>query len=337
MASKKRPTQADVAQRAGVSQTTVSLVLNNLVIGIPAETRQRILNVVHELDYVPDRAARSLRTNKSYTIASIIPSITNPFYPAFERGIQDEADERGYDLIIYNTDGSAEKEKKCLNSALQSRVDGIIVVLFHQGARTLFPLLERNIAVVRLESQVREPGEYPLDNIYIDNTAAAQEAVTYLIDRGHRRIGVLARTEGPGNVRVLGYQRALAAHGIPHDDGLIQRGDYTEEGGYEGMQRLLALSARPTAIFAANDMMAMGAILAIQEAGLSVPQDIAVVGFDDIPTARLVNPPLTTVAQFQVELGRRSAELLFERLNGAAPPHGRTIEMPYQLVIRKSA
>jgi LacI family transcriptional regulator len=136
---------------------------------------------------------------------------------------------------------------------------------------------------------------------------------------------------------VLGYQQALAAHGIPHDDGLIQRGDYTEEGGYEGMQRLLTLPARPTAIFAANDMMAMGAILAIQEAGLSVPQDIAVVGFDDIPTARLVNPPLTTVAQFQVELGRRAADLLFERLNGTAPPHGRTIEMPYQLVIRKSA
>jgi LacI family transcriptional regulator len=118
---------------------------------------------------------------------------------------------------------------------------------------------------------------------------------------------------------------------------LIQRVDFTEEGGYAGMQRLLALPTRPTAIFAANDMMALGAMLAIQEAGLSVPQDIAVVGFEDISTARLVNPPLTTVAQFQVELGRRAAELLFERLNGAVPPHGRTIEMPYQLVIRKSA
>jgi LacI family transcriptional regulator len=215
MTGKKRPTQADVAQRAGVSQTTVSLVLNNVVIGIPDETRQRILTIVHELDYVPDRAARSLRTNKSYTIASIIPSITNPFYPAFERGIQDGADARGYDLIIYNTDGVAEKEQKSLQSALHSRVDGVIVVLFHQRAHHLFPLLERNIAVVRLESQYKAPGDYPLDNLYIDNGAAAEEAVTYLISRGHRRIGVLARNEGPGNIRVAGYQQALAKHGLP--------------------------------------------------------------------------------------------------------------------------
>jgi LacI family transcriptional regulator len=337
MRGKKRPTQADVAQLAGVSQTTVSLVLNNVLIGIPAETRQRILNVAHELEYVPDRAARTLRTNKSYTIASIIPNITNPFYPAFERGIQDEVDEQGYDLIIYNTDGDAEKESQCLHSVLQRRVDGIVVVLFGQSARSLLPLMERNIAVVRLEPHYKAPGEYPLDNVYIDNVAAAQEAVSYLIGRGHRRIGVLAREKGPGDARLLGYQRALVAHRIPHDESLMQRGDFTEEGGYNGMKRLLALLSRPTAIFAANDMMALGAMLAIQEAGLSVPQDVAVVGFDDIPTARLVNPPLTTVTQFQVELGRRMAQLLFERLNGTAPPHGRTIEMPYRLIVRKSA
>lgn len=331
------PTQADVAQRAGVSQTTVSLVLNNVTLGIPVETRQRVLDVVQELDYVPDRAARSLRTNKSYTIASIIPDITNPFYPALERGIQDLADAHGYDLIIYNTDGNAAKEKKCLQSALQSRVDGIITTLFHQGARQLLPLLERNIAIVRLEPQYKAPGPQPIDNFYLNNRAAAQEAVTHLIHRGHRQIGLLAGEVGPGPVRMEGYLHALAAHGLTPDQQLIQRVAFTEEGGYSGMQRLLALPKRPTAIFAANDMVALGAMLAIQEAGLHVPQDVAVVGFDDIPTARLVNPPLTTVTQFQVEWGRRAAQLLLERLNGNAPPQGRTFEMPYQLVIRQSA
>jgi len=337
MNSKRRPTQADVAQRAGVSQTTVSLVLNNVTIGIPPETRQRVLDVVQALDYVPDRAARSLRTNKSYTIASIIPDITNPFYPALERGIQDQADAHGYDLIIYNTDGNAAKEKKCLQSALQSRVDGIITTLFHQGARDLLSLIQHNIAVVRLEPQYKTPGEYPIDNLFLDNLAAAQEAVTHLIQRGHQQIGLLAGEVGPGPTRAKGYLQALAAHHLPPDDQFIQPVAFTEEGGYSGMQRLLALPKRPTAIFAANDMVALGAMLAIQEAGLRVPQDVAVVGFDDIPTARLINPPLTTVTQFQVEWGRRAAQLLFERINGSAPPHGRTFEMPYQLIVRQSA
>jgi len=335
---RRRPTQGDVARLAGVSQTAVSQVLNNnSTLAIPEETRQRILAAMQTLGYVPDRTARNLRLRKTLTIASIIPDIENPFYPAFQRGIQDMADAHGYDLIIYNTDGVAAKEEKCLQSILQGGVDGLIAVLFHQGARALIPLLERSIAIVRLESQYKQPGSQPLDNIYIDNVAAAQAAVTYLIERGYSQIGMLARHEGPGNVRLLGYQQALAKHNIALDESLIQRADFTEEGGFVGMGRLLALPVRPSAVFAANDMMAMGAMLAVQEAGLRIPGDVAVVGFDDIPAARLVNPPLTTVAQFQVELGRRAAELLFERLAGHAPAQGRSVEMPYRLVIRKSA
>ncbi len=336
MNQRKRPTQADVARQAGVSQTTVSLVLNNAVIGIPPETRQRVLDVAQDLGYVPDRAARSLRTNKSYTIASIIPDITNPFYPALERGIQDQANAQGYDLIIYNTDGEPDKEQKALHSALQSRVDGIVVTLFHHGVHSLMPLIEQNIAIVRLEPQYKAPGAYPIDNLYLNNAAASQELVTHLIERGHRRIGLLAGAVGPGEMRVEGYRQALAAHQIDPDERLIHRVAFTEEGGYAGMQRLLASSPRPSAVFAANDMMALGAMMAIHEAGLRVPEDVAVAGFDDIPAARLVNPPLTTVTQFQVEWGRRAAELLLERINGLAPPHGRTFAMPYQVIIRRS-
>jgi LacI family transcriptional regulator len=338
MSRKRRPTQADVARRAGVSQTTVSHVLNNNnAIAVPPETRQRILDAVAELGYVPDSMARSLRTRKTYTIAGIIPDITNPFYPAFERGIQDIAEQHGYDLIMYNTDGNAEKERKCLQSVQQGRVDGIVAVLFHVTAKDLLPLLERNIAVVRLEARPKPPGPLPLDNLYVDNSAAARTAVSYLIERGHTRIGMIAGERGPGQMRLHGYEQALADHQIPYDDRLVQTGGFTVKGGYQDAQTLLALDPRPSAIFAANDLMAMGALTALKEAGLRVPEDIAVIGIDNIPAAELVSPRLTTVALFQERLGQRAAEMVFERLEDALPDVGRCEEMPYELIVRESA
>ena len=170
----------------------------------------------------------------------------------------------------------------------------------------------------------------------MDNVAAARAAVGYLIGRGHTRIGVLDGLHGPGGVRVRGYHQALAEHRIPADESLIREGDFKEDGGYRAMRELLELSPRPTAVFAANDMMAMGALVAIREAGLEIPGDVALMGFDDTPTTRLVTPPLTTVTQFQEKLGRRAAEMLFERLDGTAPEHGRYEEMPYELIVRES-
>lgn len=322
---------------AGVSQTTVSHVLNNNAIAVPPETRQRILDAVTELGYVPDSMARSLRTRKTYTIAGIIPDITNPFYPAFERGIQDIAEQHGYDLIMYNTDGNAEKERKCLRSVQQGRVDGIIAVLFHVTAKDLLPLLERTIAVVRLEAVPKAVGPQPLDNLYVDNRAAAHTAVSYLLDRGHTRIGMILGERGPGGMRLQGYERALAERQIPYDETLVRTGGFTVTGGYEDAQALLALDPRPTAMFAANDLMAMGALIAIKEASLRIPDDIAVIGIDNIPAAELVSPRLTTVALFQERLGQRAAEMVFERLNGVAHAGGRCEEMPYELIVRESA
>ena len=337
MSRSRRPTQADVARLAGVSQTTVSHVLNNNAIAVPPETRQRILDAVAELGYVPDSMARSLRTRKTYTIAGIIPDITTPFYPAFERGSQDIAEQHGYDLIMYNTDGNAEKERKCLRSVQQGRADGIIAVLFHVTARDLLPLLERSIAVVRLEAVPKAAGPLPLDNLYVDNRAAARTAVSYLLDQGHTRIGMIVGESGPGGMRLQGYERALVERQIPYDEHLVRTGGFTVTGGYEDAQALLALDPRPTAMFAANDLMAMGALIAIKEAGLRIPEDIAVIGIDNIPAAELVSPRLTTVALFQERLGQRAAEMVFERLNGMAPTSGRCEEMPYELIVRESA
>jgi LacI family transcriptional regulator len=334
----RNPTQEDVARAAGVSQALVSYVLNDsLKFAVPEATRQRILNSARELGYVPNRAARNLRTRKTYTITCVIPDITNPFYPDFARGIQDTADERGYDLVLYNTDGHAEKEAKCLRAVAQGSADGVIGVFFHTNATGLAPLLTRGFPIVRLEATRKAAGSLPLDNIYVDSVAGARTAVTYLIERGHRRIAMISGQSGPHPARLRGYREALEVHGLAFTDELVASGDFRERGGYHAMQQLLALTPRPTAVFAANDEMAMGALLALGEAGVAVPGELAVVGFDDIPTARLTNPPLTTVAQFQYRLGRRAAELLLERLAGTAPSQGRSEELPYTLVVRGSA
>lgn len=334
----RRPTQADVARIAGVSQAMVSYVLNdNPDVSISTETRQRILDAVAALSYVPNAPARSLRTNRTYTIASIIPDVTNPFYPALERGIQDVADQHNYDLIIYNTDGLAQREEKCLRSVQQGRVDGIIGVFFHTSARDLLPLLDRDISIVRLESSPKIAGERPLDNVYVDNIKAAKAGVLYLLEKGYKRVGMLTGGIGPGQPRLSGYHEAHAELGQIVDERLVFETDFTEAGGQNGMRALLTGDVLPDAVFAANDMMAMGALVALRDAGYRVPEDIAVLGFDNIPTAKLVSPPLTTVSQSQDQMGRRAAEMLFERLNGHATLPGRCEELPFEIIVRDSA
>lgn len=328
-----------MAKLARVSQATVSYVLSgNAAISVPEATRRRILAAVDQLGYVPNGIARSLRTQRTYMIAAVIPDITNPFYPAFERGVQETAEASGYDLIVFNTGGTAEKERRCLRSLQQGRVDGVVAVFFHLKAEDLRPLLERNVALVRLEAarKGRSGLDLPVDNLYVDNVAASRAAVEHLIGRGHTRIGMIAGQGGPRQARVDGYRAAVAAHRLPSDESLIRDGDFSEDGGYRAMQDLLEGPHPPTAVFAASDVMAVGALVAIREAGLRVPEDIAVVGFDDIPVASLITPRLTTVAQFQEKLGVRAAEMLLERLDGTAPEHGRSEEMPYELIVRES-
>lgn len=338
--ARKRPTQDDVARLAGVSQTAVSAVLNaGSRVVLSEETRQRVLDAVETLGYVPDGAARSLRTRKTLLIASLIPDITNPFYPAFERGIQDVADANGYDLTAYNTDGLRDKELRCLQSMLRARVDGLIATPFQLTADDFTPFFESGVPVVVFGEMKVAPDERAFDAVFVNDAAAAGELVNYLLDQGYHPLGMLG---GAGDVlrregRITAYQRVMAERGLPHEALLARGDDPTEAGGYSAMRKLLARSPLPRAVFASNDMMAMGAMMAIRETGLRVPDDIAVAGFDDITVARLLHPPLTSVAQFPEQLGRRAAEMLFERLNGTVTGLGRREEMPYRLMIRESA
>lgn len=338
--TRKRPTQADVARAAGVSQSVVSLVLNDSpTVSVSAATRERVLATISELGYVTDGAARSLRTGKSLLVASLIPDITNPFYPAFERGIQDLADAHGYDLVAYNTDGLRDKELRALRSVQRARVDGVIATPFQLSVADFSPLLDSGIPVVIFGELQDEPERPRYDSIYIDDERAAAELVLYLIDRGYHPIGILAAKSDVRRRlgRIHAYRRLLD-EGVLRHEALMARGaDPTEAGGYAAMRELLAGFPLPRAVFATNDMMALGALVAIREAGLRVPEDIAVAGFDDITVAKLANPPLTTVAQFPERLGRRAADMLFERLAGSVTGPGRRVEMPYELIVRASA
>lgn len=332
-----RPTQKDIAKLARVSQATVSLVLNGVSdASVPRVTQRKVLRAAKRLGYVPNRVAQSLRTQRTKTIACIVPDITNPFYPAIERGAQRSAETHGYDVLIYNTDGLPEKERKCLDRLLEGKVDGVIGVFFHLTARNLRPLLDHGMAVVRIEASPKKTGPWPLDNLFVDNVGGARAATQYLIERGHRRIAMIAGTGGPERVRISGYLQALDEVGLKSR--LVTHGEFNEESGYRATKEILAADTRPTAIFAGNDLMALGAMTAIREAKLTIPQKIALMGFDDIFPVRFVSPPLSTINQFQHDLGRVAAEMVLERINQLpkdAP--GRQRQMPFEVVKRQSA
>jgi LacI family transcriptional regulator len=331
---KPRATQKDVAKLAGVSQATVSMVLSGGAPTIPADTWERITSAAKELGYVPNRAAQALRTSRTMTIACIVPDITNPFYPALIRGIQSVTDKVSYDVLSVNTDGSAERERHFLDWFRQGRVDGVIGVFFTLRASDFKLLIDAGVPIVRIESAKKRGGDIALDDIYVDSRAAARDVARYLIARGHRRIAMVAGRGGPQGVRIEGYQDALREAGL--DSHVVVETTFSEVGGTRAAEQLLAGPFKPTAIFAANDLMAIGVMQALRGRGIDIPDQIAVVGFDDISAARLVTPPLTTVAQFQDRMGARAAEILLARLNGSAPPVGTTEEMPFSLIERGS-
>ena len=339
---RRRPTQLDVATVAGVSQAVVSYVVNDIQsVAIPRDTRQRVLEAVAELGYVPNSAARMLRSQKTFTIAMIIPDIANPFYPELVRGVQDVATAHSYDVLVVNTDGTELLERNALDAARRGRVDGVILTPFWSKPVDLQPILSAGTPVAILgQIDFADFGaDDPLDCSIIPGDLAAAAVVSYLIEKGHRRIGMIAGLEStpPREQRIRGYRQALTDHGLPHEDFLIRGGDFTESGGYVSMKELLLLDPRPTAVFAANDLMALGGFLACREMGVRVPEDVAIAGFDNIPAARLVNPSLTTLDQGAMTYGQIVARLLISRLTGeySGPPRRETQD--FVLIPRESA
>ena len=330
----RRATQKDVAQLAGVSQATVSMALSGAHAEIPADTFERISAAAKQLGYVPNRFAQALKTNRTMTIACMVPDITNPFYPALMRGIQSVSEAQGYDVIAVNTDGLADRERHFLNWSLQGRVDGVIGVFWTLRAEDFRPVVDGGVPVVRIESGRKGVGDIPLDNIYVDSRAGSLAMVRALVAKGHQRIAMIAGRGGPQDVRVDGYSAAVTEAGGSPD--VVLDDAFNEEGGFRAAQIILSRKIRPTAIFAANDLMAIGVIQALRMGGVDIPGDIAVAGFDNISAARLVSPSLTTVAQHQHEVGIRAAEILMDRIKGRLTGMGTAVEMPFTVIERES-
>jgi LacI family transcriptional regulator len=241
--SKRRPTQADVAKLAGVSQTVVSQVLNDNDSAITDETRQRVLNAIDQLGYVPNKSAQSLRSQKTRTIACVIPDITNPYYPAFQRGIQKVATKHNFDLFVYDTEEKKENEIRCLQAIQHSGVDGAILVLFHHQMDDLIPLLNKGINLVVTAGLKLDNQNSEIDIVFNRNDEMAELATNYLIEKGHSKIGMIAGSEEtpPRIAREIGYLNALEKSHLPLEQMCIQGGDFTEKGGYEAMKKKFLL------------------------------------------------------------------------------------------------
>ncbi|MDM3393983.1 LacI family DNA-binding transcriptional regulator [Citrobacter sp. Cb014] len=331
----KRITQKDVAALAGVSQAVVSVVLTKGNHTYPQETVSRVEQAANQLGYIPNRFAQALKTNKTMSIACIVPDIANPFYASLVRGVQSVTDRYHYDAIVASTDGLRERELHFLRWSAQGRVDAVVGTFFNVGMKDFAPYLQAGIPIARIEAKMKKSGPLPLHNVYIDNAAAARSAVEYLLAQGHQNITMIASAGGPEPARVEGYRQAMTQAGrLPRIKILP---GFNEQSGYQIAMQLINDGTLPDAIFAANDLMAIGVMRAAREKGITIPEQLAVMGFDDIPAAGLVTPSLTTIAQYPEQLGQKAAALLLAQTDITAQLQGSTTEMPWGLVKRESA
>ncbi|MGN9809979.1 LacI family DNA-binding transcriptional regulator [Micromonospora sp. BQ11] len=330
------PTIDEVAVAAGVSKTTVSHVLSGNR-PVAAATRARVERVIAELGFQPSSVARSLKVSRSHTVALVVPDVTNPFYPALARGLQGSLESDGYLSLLADTHGDPGRERMFIADAVARRVDGIVLAGLALSAGDLAATVRAGIPVVSVGGQLAGSA---IDVVTADDAQIAADAVAYLAGRGHERIAMVAGSQSnpPGRARLEGYRRGLVEAGLTADPQLQVISDWTRDGGFEATAGLLALSRPPTAVFCANDLMAIGALDAARAAEVDVPDGLAVVGVDDIDAAALVDPPLTTMKIPAFDIGHTAGSLLLERIR--APRRHiprRSVMVGHQLITRRSA
>lgn len=324
----------DVAREAGVSMATVSRVVNNNP-NVKPQTRKKVFEAIEKLGYRPNAVARGLASKKTTTVGVVIPDISNSIFAEVARGIEDIANMYHYNIILCNADKKKDKEIRVINTLLEKQVDGL---LFMGGVVTdehIRAFQTSTVPIVLCGTTV-DNGEIP--SVDIDHEAAAYDAVNMLIEEGHRRIGMISGTlqdPATGYARYNGYRRALENAGIPVREELVRLGNYRYESGAEAMSYFLGLAERPTAIFAATDEMAIGAIHAIQDHGLKVPDDVSVISIDNIRMASMVRPQLTTVAQPMYDIGAVSMRLLTKLMNKETVEETKVV-LPHEIIQRKT-
>lgn len=326
-------TISDVARTAGVSTATVSRVLNSNP-KVDPQLVAKVRAAIATLSYQPSNIARSLSTQRTQVWALIISDIRNPFFPEMVRGVENVARSAAYSLVLCNAEEDPETEASYFNLAVAERARGVILVPTNSNA-DLSALIDRDVPVVTAD---RRLDSHDVDSVLVDNVRGAKQAVDHLIERGYRRIACITGPMGSttGAERYAGYRRAHEEAGLNLSDSLVQTGSFNESDGHVAMRRLLSLHQRPDAVFTANNLMTIGALHAIDESGLIVPDDIGLVGFDDMSWSSLVRPPLTSVAQPSYELGAEAARLLLSRIEGYSGASRRVMLSPL-LIVRGSS
>lgn len=314
----KRVTIQDVAAAAGVSRQTVSRVINNRP-DVAEETRRRVWQVIEELGYQPSAIARGLVSKRTYTLGLITADFSDYFFTQVIVGAEVEARKQGYFFMLCSTERNLADEPEYLRLLTERQVDGILFARpsTEEDSRHIISLIQQGVPLVTTAYWL--PGE-KLTVVDVDNVDGGLQATECLIELGHRKIGMITGPAGWKSVndRSEGYKLALERAGISFDPSLIEHGDWSYQSGYEAMGRLLAKAPKITALFAQNDRMAIGAIRALREAGHRIPDDVAVVGYDDIPAAAYCHPPLTTIRQPMQQVGEVATRLLIELINDPA-------------------
>jgi LacI family transcriptional regulator len=325
----------DVASRAGVSTATTSRVLSGKGF-VSDELRERVLTAVKELNYTPNGLARSMSLRVTHTLGLVVSDVTNPFFTTVARSVEDICQEQGYSVVLCNTDGKPEKERAYLAMLHEKRVDGLLLSSTGAAAEQLRDILDAGIKVVLIDRVI--PG---VDSICVgvENFDGMFRGTQYLLSLGHRHIGlIVGGLDVPtSQERLDGYLAAMAERNAEIDPALIVDGHFSEEGGRTAGLQLYQRADPPTAIISCNNLMTSGLLFALRDIGKRVPDDVSVLGFDDLPIFSLLDHPLTVIAQPTYELGRRAGEVLLEQLQkGRVEQQAKNIQLPTQLVLRDS-
>lgn len=331
--STSRVTIAQVAARAGVSDTTVSHVLSGNR-PVAAATQRRVRAAVRQLGYRPNGVARSLRSKRSMTVALIIPDLTNPFYTVLARGLADQLDEAGYRVLVCNTDAEREREQDFIDDMLDRGVDAIAMTSYHLATTEVTRVINLGVPITCVGESIDHPR---VDQVIADGEQGGWEATRHLLSRGAGRIAMITGAEELNNDRISGYRRALTEAGKRFSRRLVAHGNWTRGGGRAAMRALIGKEPRIDAVFCANDLMAIGAMDALRELGRSIPGDVALVGFDDIEAAALVTPALTTIVNPAYDAGRATGQLLLKRMQGEPSAPRKITVLPCTLRLRESA
>jgi len=330
----KKPTIADIADRAGVSKTTVSRVLNDKP-DVSPETREKILKIVEEMRFVPNLVAKGLSSGRVNLLSMLLPSLAWPWVLEVIRGVAERVEQSAYELVLFATNSEERNEELFRKTFASGFTDGLIAIVPPGALSYLSEIYANGFPVVLIDDRGHHP-EFP--SVVVANYSGAYQATSHLLEQDHASIAFISGPleYGCNQERKRGYLAALSDAGVSPREELIREGDFTKASGYAEAHALLELAEPPTAIFAANDLMAFGVIEAAENSGLSVPKDIAVVGFDDIPQASIIRPTLTTVRQPMYEMGQTAVEMVLSQIEGEQLPEI-NVTLETELIVRQSS